>query len=504
MLSIESQRTELARFTTREKLSVVQILEESKSAKTPGRPVFNAMLQRLARGEADGIVAWHPDRLARNSLDGGQIIHMLDTKGLADLRFPTYTFENSPQGKFMLAIMFGQSKYQVDSLVENVRRGNRTKREKGWLPNMAAVGYLNARSNAGEKIIVADPERFEIVRRVWRTFLTRAYSVSDLLRIATSEWGLRTKPRRRIGGKPLTVSGLYRLLSNPFYTGNIVFEGQWYAGKHPPMITVAQFEQAQIFLGKATRPRPSQHRFAYTGIIKCGACGCGITAEVHVNRQGHRYVYYRCTRKRLNQDCREPFLEETQLERQVLAFLDRIHLDEDALTRIMATIEEQRQEERNLADRAKAAMEKALSNSRNQLQNLTRLCYRGLIPEQEFADERARLLLEEKALSEKLDSFTAESWLEPARKLVLFSNRAKFWLLHGNIDEKRLILETVGSNPTMKGKILSIDAKKPFCVLEKRNDISNLCTTLNEVRTFFETEHFEIPLLPEPNEMRVS
>jgi site-specific DNA recombinase len=498
VLSIESQRTELARFTARENLSVVEVLEESKSAKTPGRPVFNAMLQRLAHGEAEGIVAWHPDRLARNSLDGGQIIHMLDMGRLAHLKFPTYTFENTPQGKFTLGMMFVQSKYYVDSLSENVRRGNRTKREKGWLPCLAPIGYLNAHSDAGETIIVADAERFEIVRRVWGMFLTGAYSVSDLLRIATSQWGLRTKKRKRVGGSPISVSGMYRLLSNPFYTGNIVFEGHWYPGKHPAMITVADFQRAQLLLGKTTRPRPSKHRFAYTGLIKCGVCGCSVTAELTVNRQGHKYVYYRCTRRKRDQDCREPSIEEKQLERQLLAFLDRIHLDEDALKKLMAMIDEERQEEADLANKAKAATEKALDDCRQQLQNLTRLCYRGLIPEQEFATERAALLVEEKALCERLKNFTEEGWLQPARKLVLFSNRAKFWLLHGNIDEKRLILKTVGSNPTLRDKIVSIDAEKPFRVLEKRGDISTMGTTLNEVRTLFETEHFEIPSLPEP------
>ncbi|MDR9824760.1 recombinase zinc beta ribbon domain-containing protein, partial [Vibrio sp. FNV 38] len=137
---------------------------------------------------------------------------------------------------------------------------------------------------------------------------------------------------------PVSVSGMYRLLSNPFYTGNIVFEGHWYPGKHPAMITVADFQRVQVLLGKTTRPRPSKHRFAYTGLIKCGVCGCSVTAEATVNRQGHRYVYYRCTRGKRDQDCRERFIEEKQLERQLLAFLDRIHLDEDALKKLMAMI----------------------------------------------------------------------------------------------------------------------------------------------------------------------
>ena len=191
---------------------IVGMMEEAKSAKSPGRPVFNELLKRVQRGEADGILAWQPDRLARNAIDGGMIIHLLDTGKLTSLRFPTYTFENTSQGKFMLAIMFGQSKYYVDSLSENVRRGNRAKRERGWWPSCAPIGYLNGRSQAGEKIIVSGPDRFPMVKSLWRLMLSGGYSVAKLRRMANHEFGLRTKRRKRIGGSPLSVGGLYRIV----------------------------------------------------------------------------------------------------------------------------------------------------------------------------------------------------------------------------------------------------------------------------------------------------
>jgi DNA invertase Pin-like site-specific DNA recombinase len=81
------------------------------------------MLDRICLGEAQGILAWHPDRLARNSVDGGRIIYLLDTGKLKDLKFPTFWFDSTPQGKFMLNIAFGQSKYYIDNLSENIRRG---------------------------------------------------------------------------------------------------------------------------------------------------------------------------------------------------------------------------------------------------------------------------------------------------------------------------------------------------------------------------------------------
>src|SRR5439155_8340929 len=219
VLSIESQVRELQRYVEREKLNVVELLQEACTAKIPGRSVFNAMLKRIEQGEANGIIAWHPDRLARNALDGGQIINLLDTTRLVDLRCPTYTFETSPQGKFMLAIMFGQYKDYVDSLSENIRRGNRTKREKGWLPGRAPIGYLNSRSETGDKIIISDPARFSLLKGLWELFLTGAYSLPQLLDIATNQTGLRTVRRKRSGDKPLSVSGIYRIFSNPFYSG---------------------------------------------------------------------------------------------------------------------------------------------------------------------------------------------------------------------------------------------------------------------------------------------
>src|SRR5439155_11504239 len=93
VMSIQSQIQELKRHAQKDHVHIVAELQEAQSARTPGRPVFNQMLKRIARGEASGILAWHPDRLARNAVDGGQILHLPDTGKLLDLRFPTNTFE---------------------------------------------------------------------------------------------------------------------------------------------------------------------------------------------------------------------------------------------------------------------------------------------------------------------------------------------------------------------------------------------------------------------------
>src|SRR3989344_6238063 len=90
VLSIEAQLTELRDYAKRENLNIDLEFVEKQSAKVPGRPVFDEMIRCIEKGDADSILSWHPDRLARNSIDGGKIIYLLDTGKLASLKFPTF------------------------------------------------------------------------------------------------------------------------------------------------------------------------------------------------------------------------------------------------------------------------------------------------------------------------------------------------------------------------------------------------------------------------------
>ena len=137
VMSIDQQIAELKEFAVKQNLEIIDFVCEARTAKTIGRPLFASVLKRIENGEAQGIVAWHPDRLARNSIDGGKVIYSLDTRKLIDLKFPSFWFENSPQGKFVLNMAFGQSKYYVDNLSENVKRGMKHKVRLGIWPVQA-------------------------------------------------------------------------------------------------------------------------------------------------------------------------------------------------------------------------------------------------------------------------------------------------------------------------------------------------------------------------------
>ena len=179
-LSIPAQLDELNSFAKKEGLKIVDSLIESKSAKAPGRKIFNSMIERIQLGEASGILSWHADRLARNAVDAGIVVHLLDTGKLKDLKFPTVDFQNNPQGKFMLSIAFGTSKYYIDNLAINSKRGMLAKAKRGWYPTLAPMGYKNDRLN---KTIVLNNKVAPAITKAFQLFATGKYTLTDISKV---------------------------------------------------------------------------------------------------------------------------------------------------------------------------------------------------------------------------------------------------------------------------------------------------------------------------------
>ena len=315
VLSIQAQVTELKEFAKREGLPIFEFISESKTAKVPGREQFELVLKKIEKGEANGILSWHPDRLARNSIDGGKIIYLLDTGKLLDLKFPSFWFESTPQGKFMLSIAFGQSKYYVDNLSENVKRGNRQKLRNGVWPGKAPYGYINNPKTRG---IDVDPDLSKVVNKVFQLFADGKKSFTEIA-LFLSKCGIKQS-----SGKPVKINQVKKMLSNKFYIGILKYAGEYYQASHKCFVSKHLFDKVQKQIKKTERPRQKGHNFAFTGLATCGECGATITAEQHVkkykNGNSQTFVYYRCTKKLKN--CSQRYLPESKAEEQIRQIVD--------------------------------------------------------------------------------------------------------------------------------------------------------------------------------------
>ena len=468
--SIQSQVEELTNLAKKQGLEIVDILQESKSAKEPGRPVFNEMIQRLEKGEANGIICWKLDRLARNPIDGGQVSWMLQKEAIKRIQ----TFERTylpSDNVLLMAVELGMANQFIRDLSQNTRRGLQSKAQRGWYPQYTTLGYAhNTTKKKGEKEIIKDPLRFDLVRKMFELMLTGNYTPQQILRIATNELGLRTK-----AGRKISRSNIYRIFTDSFYYG--VFEypkgsGNWYEGKHEPMITKEEYDRIQYLLGKKGKPRPKSHTFTYRGLMFCGECGAMITAEEKIKRQKngniHYYTYYHCT-KRKTPGCTQKVIEEKELEKQVLDILGRIEIPKEFCEWAIKQLNAENQKEAETRKSVTHNLQTEYNKCLRKIDRLIDMRANGEITEDEFVDRKTILLQEKNHYQELLadadDRVT--KWIDRAEEIFNFARDAKLKFETGTAEDRRSILSALGSNLTLKGQKLNISIEKPLVLLEE-------------------------------------
>ncbi len=456
MASIDSQIAELQKIADEMGLEVVDRFSESQSAKGPGRPVFNQMLMRVQAGEADGILCWKLNRLARNPIDGGQISWMLQQGVLRQIQ----TFGRayySTDNVLMMAVELGMANQFIRDLSVDTKRGLRAKAERGWYPTYATIGYMsNPLKFKGEKEIIVDAERFPLVRKMWDLMLTGQYNPQKVWEVASGKWGLTTRQ-----GNKIARATVYRIFSDPFYYGDFEYpKGTLHHGNHEPMITREEFDKIQFLLGKVST-RPKEYDFALRGPIFCGECGAMITAEHKLKRQKngkvHNYIYYHCT-KRKEVKCSQKVIEEATLEKQIATVLGRIEIPPSFRTWAMSVLREQNKGEAETREKIMTGQRKEYDQIAKKLDNLIDLRAAGEITAEEFT-HRKGILTQEKARAEELlnDAHGRfDSWLDDVEKHLAFAERAASEFKNGTLAKKKEILYALGSNLQLFNKVFSV------------------------------------------------
>lgn len=330
-LSIESQVKEMLQIAELDGLEIIDIRRESHSAKDSGqRHVYKELLEDIRRQRFNGILTWAPNRLSRNAGDLGSVVDLMDQGLLAEIRTYGQQFRNSPNEKFLLMILCSQAKLENDNKSINVKRGMRTRCEMGLWPGRAPTGYLSEKRIDRKCQVYIDPERGHIIKSIFEKVAYEKWTGRKILHWLKFDLNFRTA----CGHKHMSLGNIYTILENHFYYG--VFEypsksGNWYTGKHEPLISKDLFELVQVQV-KNQRLRTSEPKeFAFAKLITCGVCGSGITADEKFKKlkdgSVNRHIYYRCNRSR-DSLCTEEYINEPDLIEQFIQLMDKIDLDE--------------------------------------------------------------------------------------------------------------------------------------------------------------------------------
>lgn len=328
ILSIDSQIKEMLQLAERENLEIVCMKRESHSAKETGkRPIFNEIVTEIGMGKYNGILTWAPDRISRNAGDLGRIVDLMDAGILQEIRTYGQSFRNNPNEKFLLMILGSQAKLENDNRGINVKRGLRSRVEMGLWPGIAPVGYLNQKLIDKKCQIIIDPERAHVVKKMFEKMAYDKWSGRKIHNWLKFELNFKT-----IGNHNMSPSNVFRTLQNHIYYGSFEYpkkSGNWYQGKHEPIITKELFDKVQEQMKRDNIVRQS-HEFIFTKLMVCGHCDSGITAEEKYKQLKDgtvaKYIYYGCGRSK-DRTCKSQYLREEELTEQLVKLMDQINFN---------------------------------------------------------------------------------------------------------------------------------------------------------------------------------
>ena len=446
VLSLEAQLTELKEYAEKESLEIIETFIEKKTAKVPGREIFNSMLNKIDGGlpHLIGILAWHPDRLSRNSVDGGRLIYLLDTGKLGGLKFPTFAFENNPSGKFFLAIGLSNAKYYVDNLAENVRRGNRAKLRRGEWPGQKPFGYIY---DHRLRNIVPEPKEAKIVKKIYEEFATGRHTLKSIsARLAEFSGNKKSKSN----------CAIEMFLRNELYMGIMRWNGEAHEGKYQPLITRQLFEKVAEVLKNHGRPRykKQQHNFPFCGLFRC-SCNSMITAQ-WAKGNGGIYRYYRCTRKQ--GECHEKYIAEDLLKQKIIEKSQAIALPADWAKELFGKLEIEEKKSAQSATASSEEVRKKIFLLDERLDKLVEGYLDNLIDENTYKRKKQELIEQKTSFKnekESLHSKQMSGWIEPTRDFVKTLCQAEKITKEESLKEISIFVQKIGTNRLLSAKSVS-------------------------------------------------
>lgn len=448
--SIPAQIEFLQEYANKKLFNVVKVFQESETAKKAGRKAFNEMLSFLKENSINTVLVEKTDRLYRNFKDY-VLLEDYDLEIHLAKEGTILSKNSKSHDKLIHGFKVLMAKNYIDNLSEEIRKGLAEKVKQGGYPQKAPVGYKNIRVGGRAEIIV-DEEKKPFIQRLFELYST-GLSAAQVRKILFEE-GLYNN------NKPYAKSRLVEILHDPFYIGKFLYKGIVYEGKHEPIISVDLYNKVQKMFN-ASRTRTHDVQFDYIGLLKCGHCGCQLTAEL---KKG-KYIYYHCTGKR-GGSCKKDYIRQEEIDKVLAELIEKIanaipeHVEED----LKAAIKEMQRLKYDFEDISQENITKKINTLSRRIDALYSDKLDGKISEEFWESKNIEWHREKDTLLNKLQSLnnSSKTFYEGSNLLLKFCKTAPVKFLNASPEVKQQILRLIGSNFTYKDKELSIVLSSVF------------------------------------------
>lgn len=462
--SLDVQVDALNRYAEMQGGTICRMFRIAETAsKSDERKTFRELIAYAKKHcfELDGLLVYKVDRAARNLFDFVEI-ERLESEYDVPFLCVSQPTESNPAGRMMRRTLANMASFYTEQQSLDVTEGLNRRVREGWFIGRAPYGYRNVRRD-GRGVIAIDPVPGDNVRRMFRLFAYEPHTLDTLVDRLHQEG--RTF---RSSTPKFPRSSVHNILRDRAYIGEIEYRGQWYPGKHEPLVDRATWDRVQGLLGGHIY---QSHEMTYAGQrMICGHCGHPITGETKAKKtkSGTRqYNYYRCVYYNRGDHPRIR-VREADLDAQVLAIFGKMRIDDDEVRdwfRAVLLSQTKDSQDDSRAQRVELTRQEALLVA--QQDKLLDLRLRDEIDEQVYATKRTQLrdrLASIKLQRDALDRSHDEVADLASRVFELSQTLTQKWL-SADVFEKRRILEIVFLNCTLDDVTLCPTIRKPFDVL---------------------------------------
>lgn len=355
--SIDDQLRTMRSYARRKGLKNVKDFPAAESAKNVGREKFHQMLSFLdGNPNIQHVICDRIDRLTRNLLDLA-LVDQLVMKSSITFHFVSdgivYNKDSGLPERFMYGIMGVVAKGYSDGLSLVVKKNMKEMATRGTYPGRVPRGYL---VDKNLKSVVLDESCANTIRMAFQWYATGRHSLRSLSRKLFSE-GIR----RKGSGKQLSEGSIERILKNEFYYGMFRWADKLWPGNYEPLISKELFDQVQIHLKRFDKSKERKLTFPYRGLLKCGYCGCNITAQ----QQKRKYVYYNCTEGKGK--CPQKYYRESVIAERLGESVKAISIDREAAEELAAALTQGHKDEREYHKNSMTSIKRELSKLQDRL-----------------------------------------------------------------------------------------------------------------------------------------